>query len=309
MIKKITGAFIDEITWDIPSANWGRDEWKKEFDTMKKIGIDTVIIIRAGLRDMAVYPSKVLDLEHEPDYARLFLDEAERCGMKLFMGTYVLTTSTDYFNQWETDWEWNKKVIRELRERYGDHPAFHGWYVSSETCIATTGSIETFSRYSDLMKELTPEKPVLISPYYPSWAYREDLPEDRHHRFVEDWRKIFTRAKGIDICAFQDGSCTWEIDKSQTFELDQYLREVKDLTDEFNITNWTNIETFGRRYPIKFPPIDWRLLKKKMEMASPFSEKLITFEFSHFLSPNSMYPSARLLFERYRKNIIGDEKI
>jgi len=32
-------------------------------------------------------------------------------------------------------------------------------------------------------------------------------------------------------------------------------------------------------------------------------EKLITFEFSHFLSPNSMYTSAHLLFERYAELI------
>jgi uncharacterized protein DUF4434 len=306
MIKKITGTFLDEISWDIPSANWGAAEWKKEFDTMKKSGIDTVIIIRTGLRDMSIYPSEVLNLKDEPDLAKFFLDEAERCGMKLFMGTYVNTSSTDFLDKWEYDWEINKKTIPEVLERYGDHPAFHGWYISSETCIATSGAIETFTRYSDLMKQLTPEKPVLISPYYPSWAYKDDVPEDRHRKFIEDWRRIFSKAQSIDICAFQDGSCTWEHDKPQTFELDLYLREVYELTREFNIENWTNIETFGRRYPIKFPPIDWRLLKKKMKMANPYSEKFITFEFSHFLSPNSMYPSARNLYKRYMEDISGD---
>lgn len=305
MIKKITGTFIDEITWDIPPANWGKEDWQKEFDTMKEIGIDTVIIIRAGLRDMAIYPSEVLNMKDEPDLAQFFLDEAHKRSMKLFMGTYVQTTSTDYLDKWQYDWEINKKVIPELQNRYGQHPAFYGWYISSETCIATQGAIETFTRYSGIMKELTPEKPVLISPYYPSWAYKDDVPDDRHRKFIDDWGRIFKTAKNIDICAFQDGSCTWEHDKPQTFELDMYLKEVFELTKEYKITNWTNIETFGRRFPIKFPPTDWRLLKKKMAMASPYSEKLITFEFSHFLSPNSMYYAARKLFERYKENIIG----
>jgi hypothetical protein len=28
---RITGTFLDEITHDIPSQNWGEEDWKKEF--------------------------------------------------------------------------------------------------------------------------------------------------------------------------------------------------------------------------------------------------------------------------------------
>jgi len=306
MVKRITGTFIDEITWDIPSQNWGRKEWAKEFDTMKEAGIDTVILIRMGLRDMAIYPSEVLGLKHEPDMAGFFLDEAQRCGMKLYFGSYVSENCNDWWNNWEPEWKLNQKIIPEIHQRYGSHPAFYGWYIASETCVATIGSLETYKRYAELMKE-TADKPVLTSPYYPSYAYKETSPEDRHRRFIDDWHQIFSYAKGIDICAFQDGSCTWEMTKPQTFELAEYLQEVHTLTKEFGIENWTNIETFGRRYHIKFPPIDWRLLKQKMEMADPLCTKLITFEFSHFLSPNSQYTAANLLYERYMENIIGEK--
>ncbi len=36
-----------------------------------------------------------------------------------------------------------------------------------------------------------------------------------------------------------------------------------------------------------------------MEMASSVAEKLITFEFPHFMSPHSCYPAAHHLFARY----------
>ena len=52
---RITGTFLDEITHDIPSQNWGPDEWAADFDVMGRIGIDTVILIRAGYRDRAVF--------------------------------------------------------------------------------------------------------------------------------------------------------------------------------------------------------------------------------------------------------------
>lgn len=309
MTMPITGTFIDEITWDIPSQNWGQKEWAKEFDTMKSIGIDTVVLIRSGLRSENTYPSTVLKMMNQPDLAQMLLDEAARCGIKFFFGTYVDSTIEDYWNDWEPDWDLNKKIIPEINHRYGDHPAFHGWYISSETCIATVGSVEIYKRFSNLMKEISPEKPILISPYFPSYVYRDDLAADRHRKFVEDWDRVFTEAPAIDICAFQDGSCTYKHTGPQTFELADYLKEAAALTKAHKIQNWTNVETFGRRYPIKFPPIDWRLLKKKMELAEPYAEKLITFEFSHFLSPNSIYPAAHNLFNRYKENILGGQPI
>jgi hypothetical protein len=38
-----------------------------------------------------------------------------------------------------------------------------------------------------------------------------------------------------------------------------------------------------------------------MEEASKVAEKIITFEFAHFLSPHSCYPAAHNLFKRYCK--------
>ena len=47
---KITGTFLDEISHDIPHQNWGMKEWDQDFQHMKAIGIDTVIMIRSGYR-------------------------------------------------------------------------------------------------------------------------------------------------------------------------------------------------------------------------------------------------------------------
>src|SRR5690606_28474309 len=57
---KITGTFLDEISHDIPHQNWGEREWELDFQHMKAIGIDTVIMIRSGYRKFITYPSKYL---------------------------------------------------------------------------------------------------------------------------------------------------------------------------------------------------------------------------------------------------------
>ena len=48
----IKATFLDEISWDIPHQNWGTKEWDKDFKAMKKMGINTVVLIRAGLGRM-----------------------------------------------------------------------------------------------------------------------------------------------------------------------------------------------------------------------------------------------------------------
>ena len=52
--------------------------------------------------------------------------------------------------------------------------------------------------------------------------------------------------------------------------------------------------------PWRFTPIKWEKFLWKLESAEAAGiSEGITFEFSHFMSPNSMYPAAGALFDRY----------
>jgi hypothetical protein len=95
--------------------------------------------------------------------------------------------------------------------------------------------------------------------------------------------------------AFQDGNVALT-------DLPRYLKANRDLAAQYGLTSWSNVETFDRDVRIKFPPIDHRKLRYKMEQAIEAGvDKLITFEFSHFLSPNADHPAARRLHQRYRE--------
>jgi hypothetical protein len=82
--------------------------------------------------------------------------------------------------------------------------------------------------------------------------------------------------------------------------LPAFLQGVRGLADQHAFTMWSNLETFDRDMPIKFPPADWRYLRFKLESAAAVADKIITFEFPHFMSPNSCYPAAHNLFRRYQ---------
>jgi hypothetical protein len=58
--------------------------------------------------------------------------------------------------------------------------------------------------------------------------------------------------------------------------LPEFVRGCREVADAHGIQLWTNVETFDRDMPIRFPPIEWRKLVNKLEAARPYVEKAIT---------------------------------
>ncbi len=293
---QITGTFLDEITHDIPSQNWGRDEWSADFDTMRQVGIDTVIIIRAGYRDQAIFNSWALReyramMPARENLAQMFLDLAHVNNMKLLWGIY---DPGDWAVRGPDALRVNQRFMDEVQQQFGEHPAFAGWYITFELSRNKPEQVELVLAAGRHAKKLTPALPTMISPYIAgSKAPPGDVAISRAQH-EDEWRAIFGRVREcIDIVAFQDGHVDY-------LELPEYLRTNLRLAREAGIRCWSNVETFDRDMPIKFPPTDWRKLETKIDAAREAGvEKLITFEFSHFLSPNSIYPAAHTLFRRY----------
>lgn len=113
---------------------------------------------------------------------------------------------------------------------------------------------------------------------------------------TNEWEAVFSRLEGlVDFVAFQDGHVDYEV-------LLQYFEANREPASKHGIESWSIVESFDRDVSIKFPSIDFRKLKFKIERAERARmSKLITFEFSHVVSPNSTCPAARNLFERYRE--------
>jgi hypothetical protein len=304
----LTGTFLDEITHDIPSQNWGSYEWEQDFQAMKSIGIDTVILIRSGFRKWLTFPSKVLISRegcHRPstDLVDLFLKLAGEYKMDFFFGTY---DSGKYWHrgEYQKELDLNLSTIEEVWKKYGDREAFKGWYLTQEVSRRTKGIIDLYTTMGLHCKNISGGKlPVLISPWmdgiksvssFGSKIYKDDGITIEEHE--KEWDEIMDGIKdGVDIVAFQDGHVGFH-------ELGAYLEINKKLAESHNLQCWTNSETFDRDMPVKFLPIKWEKLLLKLQTASQVGiQKGITFEFSHFMSPNSCYLQARNLYARYRE--------
>ena len=77
---------------------------------------------------------------------------------------------------------------------------------------------------------------------------------------------------------------------------------------EFGMDCWTNCESFDRDMPIKFLPIKWEKMLYKLRAAERAGyTNAITFEFSHFMSPNSVYGAAHGLYKRYMEYLNSEK--
>lgn len=301
---RITGTFLDEISHDIPHQNWGAKEWDADFRHMKAIGIDTVIMIRSGYRKFITWPSKYLlgkgCYMPSMDLVELFLTLADKYDMKFYFGLY------DSGKYWDTgdmsyELESNKYVIDEVWQAYGHHKSFQGWYISTEISRKTKGCIETFHTMGKMCKDVSGGLPTFISPWIDgkkaimgtNLKEKEGVSVRRHE---EEWNEIFDGIHDVvDACAFQDGHIDYD-------ELDTFFSVNKKLADKYGMQCWTNAETFDRDMPINFLPIKFDKLRMKLEAAARCGyDKAITFEFSHFMSPQSAYLQAGHLYDRYRE--------
>ncbi len=303
---KITATFLDEISGDIAHQNWGPEEWDADFRAMRSVGIDTVVLIRCGLGRFMTYDSEVLRSRMNcftppEDLTQMFLDLAQKYGMKFFFGNY--SGGFHVRGDFEKEIDLNKAVCEEAWKRYGSHPAFAGWYLTQEVGRLQWNIIEVMRELGRFCKAISGNLPVMISPYIEGIMLYDPfgtgvnagksvtLPE-----FSREWDEIMAGIAGaVDIVAFQDGGCAY-------WELEDFLRTARELADKHGIVCQTNVETFDRDMPIRFLPIKWEKMHLKLQIAERAGiHEAITFEFSHFLSPNSCYPQAHGLFRHYQK--------
>ena len=303
---RLSGTFLDEISHDIPHQNWGEKEWDQDFAHMKAIGIDTVIMIRSGYRKFITYDSPYLIGKgcYKPsvDILDMYLRLSDKHGMKFYFGLY------DSGVYWDTgdlsrEIDDNRYVIDEVWKKYGHHKSFAGWYLSGEISRKTKGAIHSFRTLGQQCKDVSNGLPTFISPWIDgkkavmaasgTVSKADSISVQEHEK---EWGEIFEGIKGtVDACAFQDGHIDYD-------ELDAFFEVNKKLADKFGMQCWTNAETFDRDMPIKFFPIKFDKLRLKLEAAKRAGyDKGITFEFSHFMSPQSSYLQAGHLYNRYKE--------
>ena len=236
------------------------------------------------------------------DLIDMFCRLAQKYGMKFYLGLY------DSGVYWDTkdmsqEIECNKFVIDEVWKMYGEkYDSFGGWYISTEISRDTIGAVDAFHAMGKQCKDVSNGLPVFISPWIDGKKAimgtdkkinDKAVSVDQHEK---EWNQIFAGIHDVvDAVAFQDGHIDYD-------ELDAFFSVNKKLADRYGMQCWTNAETFDRDMPINFLPIKFDKLRLKLEAAKRCGyDKAITFEFPHFMSPQSVYGAAGNLYNRYKE--------
>ena len=166
----------------------------------------------------------------------------------------------------------------------------------------TIGAVDAFHAMGKQCKDVSGGMPVFISPWIDgkkaimgtNKAVNDNAVSVEQHE--KEWNQIFAGIHDVvDAVAFQDGHIDYD-------ELDAFFSVNKKMADKYGMQCWTNAETFDRDMPIKFLPIKFDKLRLKLEAAKRCGyDKAITFEFPHFLSPQSVYGAAGNLYNRYKE--------
>ena len=270
-------------------------------DNMKIDGINMILIL-SGWGEKVYYPSKVLKEPSEVDWLDITFRMAEDRGMQIVLSGIPYTYNDQFTGKsWdpELDLEINKKVYRELYQRYGQYPNFYGWYIPHETGDRThRGDIMVILKgLPRFLKQLSPDKKVSFSPWFPSRITLGEAEALTPAETAAEWDTILSLITGIDIFVFQDSTAPLD-------ELTDYFAAIKPVFDKHGVELWAVIELFPRfqdRPGIDlFRSISPELLFEKMSSITPYTERFACWEYQTHLNPDSKNPGAAELNKAYK---------
>lgn len=276
-VKPITGTFIQ---LDAGNICYTRAQWRVEFEAMKKLGCDTLIVGELARDDHAYCKLSKYPLHEKagtPDPFKTILDTARQFGVKVYAGTYGWNWKQygpEHFEDYAGEC---RKIATEVWERYGKHPAFAGWYPMGWEIgnVPTPDSpgVKAVNAVVPHVRKLSPKLPVLIAPYFTFDVTAEE--------FEAGWKKLLD-VLDVDIVALQDGvGC----DRKITPETAKpYFRAMLKACRSAKVIPWADVEVFDQ--PAGWKPAQPARVVEQLSAVGPFVEKVVIWEFNHYLSPN-----------------------
>lgn len=283
----ITGSFLQAHAPDYvggSTLDWDKKNWIGLFQEMQSVGIDTGVLQASMWNELqeTYYPSKFFSSFKQWNVVPQMLEAAAETGMKIALGGYGSVVGWTSLLNGERIREEIDRQTACLKELLQWKECFEILYFTPETAYRPNNrSAEReklmntlYKEYFARIKELAPDKRILMSPAskYPA-EYRDD--------FLDFWHSILEDVP-LDILAPQDSiGCSGCILSEQ----DAMWKLWKQVTTEKGMTLWAHMELFERRDfggPAPFiaaPPE--RVLNQAKNLA-PYIEKLVCFEYPFF---------------------------
>lgn len=291
--KPLSGSFLQI---DGGNAPWSEEDWRKELSYMKALGMDTLIIGAVAWDSYAFYPSRLLSYYREAgtkDVVGTLLKLADELKMKVFLGLYAWNwEGKGSEGDFEEFTQRNINVAKELQNLYGREPSFEGWYLLTweigNAPPPDNVGVKAYIKVINALRRLTPKKKLLIAPYFTL----DISPQD----FKKGWSTLLSHLK-VDIIALQDGvGCERGITPEKA---EPYFQALREVCGQKGVSLWADLEIFD--IPAGWKPAPLPRIFSQINALSPYVDKIVVFEFNHYMSPLRS-DEAKRLFEGYRQS-------
>ena len=123
--------------------------------------------------------------------------------------------------------------------------------------------------------------PVMVSPYFGQTPKPQE--------YAKWWDEVVLPAIHVDIVALQDGVGTH---RTSIGESRQVFEAMAPVMKRHQVAFWANNESFDQTHgwpvnkqPWAAKPVDFKTFLQQVRSTSSFVEKIVTFEFTHYMSP------------------------
>lgn len=286
------------------TMNDGIPEWRSLFRELKELGMDTAIMGVAAWHDYneCFYPSEIFKNLRICNVLEPMLAAASDENMRVYLGGLVHSESALGAESGDVGManacaEKELACYRELVQHY--RGAFHGYYLASETGFWSWGNAEFltrcyhtfFQRVTNGVKDLTPELPILGSPYTVRCPGREE-------EALETLIKVHSGCPLTALAPQDSIGTTLNTLDFLASGLELWKKVCLNIGAEF----WVNCEAFNcTDFSGPFSvilPADFKRLAIQLDSAERAgARKLITWEAIHFMNPGGSREARRLRAE------------
>lgn len=308
MNAKINGTFFEfrhhntaeGKYWNPAFEGFQADDWRRKIREISQTGMEYIVIMATALYDRCYFNSSVFPFADMPckDPIEEVLDEADKCGLKVFLGNgfYGDWTKAGQNIRSREVIDRSLRAMEELTALYAHHPSFYGWYFPDETCIILNFS-KDFVKYVNLCSarchELTPEKKTLIAPYGTNLALANS-------RFIHTLEEL-----DVDFIAYQDEVGVKKTKVDRTKRIFEKLRIAHDKAGRSEL--WADIELFdfeGMVYKSALIPAPFERVKKQIENVAPYADKILCYQYPGIMNPSvsqsfAGHPDSAKLYDSY----------
>jgi hypothetical protein len=281
-------------------------DWVYELQAAKKIGLTTVVIQWHQFETSRFFPVNAPG----NDPTECLLKAADTSGIEVYLGLYF---HSDWWKSWDDpiflDGQSRRcvEMAEDLESRYGHHSAFKGWYIPHETSDADFDERQLKRLNQFFRNTVGALKNVRDLPVGVSVFFKGTMPPS----YVETIYTRLWRHVGFDWVAVQDGVGENNWNNEIPTKVLPYFEAFHKAATINNIDLWSSTEIFtsetssnGSKLRV---PTDIETLKEQVFNEASYAEKMISFDYFHYMSPligerqKSLYDSYLSEYNREKK--------